>query len=85
MNTIPSPEIKRRGIGAVDAHLRAGPVHVIRNNEPCYVVLSEGDYQEMLRDLASARLAASMADLRAGRVQRGTARDLMKTLGQHAG
>lgn len=40
-NVISAQELKRRGIGAVDAALRDGPVHVIRRNRPSYVILSE--------------------------------------------
>jgi hypothetical protein len=41
MNAIPAHEIKRRGITAVDALIAKGDLHVIRNNQPQYVVLSE--------------------------------------------
>lgn len=46
-NTITAQEIKRRGIGAVDAALRRGPVHVIQRNRPRYVILSEEAYQQL--------------------------------------
>ncbi len=84
MNTIPAQEIKRRGIGAVDELLAHGPVHVIRNNRPQYVVLSEARYRDFVEaeDAAyEARVRASLEDLRAGRVVRGTADDLLKILG----
>ena len=45
MNTIPAQEIKRRGIAAVDELIAKGDLHIIRNNQPQYVVLS----QETLR------------------------------------
>jgi hypothetical protein len=41
MNAIPAQEIKRRGIAAVDELIEKGDLHVIRNNQPQYVVLSE--------------------------------------------
>ncbi|HXH02581.1 MAG TPA: type II toxin-antitoxin system Phd/YefM family antitoxin [Candidatus Competibacteraceae bacterium] len=47
MNTIPASEIKRRGIAAVDEALKHGPVHIIKNNRPRYVVLSEEDYARL--------------------------------------
>lgn len=47
MNTIPAQEIKRRGISAVDALLENGPVHVIAQNRPRYVVMEEERYQAM--------------------------------------
>lgn len=47
-NVISAQELKRRGIGAVDAALRDGPVHVIRRNRPSYVILSEAQYQHLV-------------------------------------
>ena len=73
MNSIPAQDIKRRGISAVDALLRDGPVHVIKNNRPSYVVLTEAAYAELLdayQDAARERLRASLADLEAGRTHR---------------
>jgi PHD/YefM family antitoxin component YafN of YafNO toxin-antitoxin module len=73
MNSIPAQEIKRRGISAVDDALRLGPVHVVKNNRPQYVVLTEERYQELLQDQASAAregLHISLEDLKAGRVTR---------------
>lgn len=84
MNTLPAHEIKRRGIAAVDDLIESGAVHIIRNNQPQYVVLSEGQYRELIeaRDEAYvARVQASLKDLKAGRVKRGTANDLIKELG----
>lgn len=84
MNTLPAQEIKRRGIAAVDGLIESGAVHIIRNNEPQYVVLSEGQYRELIeaRDEAYvARVQASLKDLKAGRVKRGTANALIKELG----
>lgn len=73
MNMVPSQEIKRRGMAAVDAALAQGPVHVIRNNRPQYVVLTEAGYQELLeaqQENALARIQASLEDAAAGRVTR---------------
>lgn len=70
MNSIPAQEIKRRGISAVDAALRDGPVHVIKNNRPSYVVLTEAafaDLQQAQQEAAMERLRRSLADLEAGR------------------
>ena len=80
MSTMPVQEIKRRGISAVDKALADGPVHLVKSNRAEYVVMSETDYQQLMSDLANARLAASEKDLREGRVRRGDARKLMKTL-----
>ena len=68
MNIIAAQEIKRRGMAAVDHLLEQGPVRVVKNNRPRYVVLSEKEFDLIMSDLAEARLAASEADLKAGRV-----------------
>ncbi len=84
MNTIAAQEIKRRGISAVDEKLGEGPVHVIKNNEPKYVVLSEERYRELIEseDKAyMARMRESLSDYKAGRVKRGSAEELIKELG----
>ena len=73
MNTVPAQDIKRRGISAVDEALAQGPVHVIKNNRPQYVVMTEDRYQELLeaqQEAALARIKASLEDARAGRVTR---------------
>jgi hypothetical protein len=41
MNSIPAQELKRRGIAAVDDIIDKDDGHVIRNNRPQYVVISE--------------------------------------------
>ncbi|OIP13374.1 MAG: prevent-host-death protein [Betaproteobacteria bacterium CG2_30_59_46] len=84
MNTLPAQEIKRRGIAAVDDLIATGDVHIIRNNQPQYVVLSEVRYRELIEaqdEAYVARARASLEDLKAGRVKRGTANDLIKELG----
>lgn len=73
MNTIPAQEIKRRGIAAVDDLIGKGPVHVIRNNQPQYVVMTQQRYEDLLEaedEAFEARLEASLEDLRAGRIRR---------------
>lgn len=73
MNTIPAQEIKRRGIVAVDGLIAKGDVHVIRNNRPEYVVLTEERYQELVAEAEEsyvARVKASLEDVKAGRVRR---------------
>lgn len=84
MNTIPAQELKRRGIAAVDGLIESGDVHVIRNNRPEYVVLTEERYRELVAEAEEAyvaRVKASLEDVKAGRVKRGTAADLIKELG----
>src|SRR6185369_13742141 len=84
MNTIPAQDIKRRGIAAVDDIIANGDVHVIRNNQPQYVVLSEERYQELVAEANEAYLArvrTSLEDVKAGRVKKfTTADDLLKAL-----
>jgi len=84
MNAIPAQEIKRRGIAAVDELIAKGDVHVIRNNQPQYVVLSEERYQELMvaeQEAYYARVRASLEDVKAGRVKKfKTAADLLKAL-----
>ena len=84
MNTIPAQEIKRRGIAAVDALIETGDVHIIKNNQPQYVVLSEVRYREVIEaqdEAYTARVRASLEDLKAGRVRRFTsAQELLNAL-----
>ena len=84
MNAIPAQEIKRRGIAAVDALIVNGDVHVIRNNQPQYVVLSEARYQELIvaeQEAYYARIRASLEDVNAGKVKRfKTAAELLRAL-----
>ncbi len=84
MNSLPAQELKRRGIAAVDDLIDKGDVHVIRNNKPQYVVLSETRYQELVAEAHEAylqRVRTSLEDVRAGRVRRfATAVDLLKAL-----
>ena len=78
MNTIPAQEIKRRGIAAVDELIAKGDLHIIRNNRPQYVVLSQERYQALLEaqdDALEAHVHASLEDLKAGRVKRASAED----------
>ena len=84
MNTIPAQEIKRRGLAAVDDLLDEGDVHVIRNNRPQYVVLTEERYQFLISEAQEAYLArvrTSLEDVKAGRVKTfATADDLLQVL-----
>lgn len=84
MNNIPAQEIKRRGISAVDKGLLHGPVHVIKNNRPQYVVMSEERYEELIaleEATVLARIHDSMEDVRANRIKRYTDADtLMQAL-----
>ncbi len=84
MNTVPAQEIKRRGIAAIDDLVSAGDVHVIRNNRPEYVVLTEARYQELIAEAEEAyvaRVKASLEDLKAGRVRQfASAEELLQAI-----
>jgi PHD/YefM family antitoxin component YafN of YafNO toxin-antitoxin module len=47
MNTLPAQEIKRRGVKAIELALKNGPVHIIKNNSPACVVLTEAQYTQL--------------------------------------
>ncbi len=79
---VAAQDIKRCGITAVDRFLDQGPVRIVKNNRPRYVVMSETEYSTMSSDLAEARLAASRADLKAGRIRKGSTASLMAELRQ---
>ena len=84
MKTIPAQEIKRRGIATVDDLIKTGDVHIIKNNQPQYVVLSEVRYRELIEaqdEAYTARVRASLEDLKAGRVRRfASAQELLNAL-----
>lgn len=84
MNAIPAQEIKRRGIAAVDELIAIGDVHVIRNNQPQYVVLSEARYQDLIaaeQEAHYARVRESLKDVKGGRITIfKSAADLLKAL-----
>ena len=73
MITIPAQEIKRRCIVAVDSLLEQGAVHVIKNNQPRYVILTEDRYNKLLEIEEGAALKdlnESLSDLKAGKIKR---------------
>ena len=84
MNTIPAQDIKRRGLAAVDDVIGKGDVHVIRNNQPQYVVMSEERYQALVtaeREAHYGRVKESLRDVKAGRVKKfKNAADLLKAI-----
>ncbi len=84
MNIVPAQEIKRRGIAAVDDLIANGDLHVIRNNQPQYVVLSEARYQDLIaaeQEAHIARVRASLADVQDGKVVKfKTAAELLDAL-----
>lgn len=84
MNTIPAQEIKRRGLAAIDDHIQNGAIHIIRNNRPQYVVLTEERYQNLLEaeeEAFTSRVRQSLDDYRTGRIHRfSSAEELLQTL-----
>jgi PHD/YefM family antitoxin component YafN of YafNO toxin-antitoxin module len=84
MKTIAAREIKRRGIQAVEDALKEGPVHIIKNDQPRFVVLDEEHYRELVEAQEQAyvaRIKASLQDVKAKRVRRVTAKKLIEELG----
>ena len=84
MKTIAAREIKRRGIQAVEDALKEGPVHIIKNDQPTFVVLDEEHYRELVEAQEQAYVAgikASLQDVKAKRVRRVTAKKLIEELG----
>ncbi len=72
MKTIPAGELKRRGISVVDEILKEGPVHVIKNNQPKYVIMDEEYYSELVDENDENymdRLKLSLEDVKAGRIR----------------
>ena len=53
MNSIPASEVKRRGVAALEEAVKNGPVHVIKNNRPTLVVLTEEEYARLTGRTAS--------------------------------
>jgi len=77
MCTMAAQEVKRRGMSAMNDSLKNGPVWVIANNQPKYVVMLTADYSRMEEEITALRVALSEADVKAERVRRGTAKELV--------
>ncbi|MBU0674868.1 MAG: prevent-host-death protein [Proteobacteria bacterium] len=70
MRSVAAQEIKRRGISIIDNIIKEGPVHIIKNNHPQYVVLTEERFQELSEaesEAFLARVKESLEDLKAGK------------------
>ena len=78
-NTMPAQEIKRRGISALNASLAHGPVWVISNNIPKYVVMFADDFKRIRHEAFVNECLQSDAEYRAGQAEPTTIEDLMKT------
>ena len=82
-HALPAREIERRGISAVDEHLAQGPVHIIKDDRPAYVVMTEERYAELLeseRQEGLLRVREAEAEYRAGKAKPMSADDLLATL-----
>ena len=55
MNTISAQEIKRRGVIALQEAARSGSVHIVKNNRPIGVFLTETEYAALTRHPAQER------------------------------
>ncbi|TVR72229.1 MAG: type II toxin-antitoxin system Phd/YefM family antitoxin [Sphaerobacteraceae bacterium] len=84
MRSIPAREIKRRGISAVDEQLKDGPVYIIKNDEPSYVVLSKEQYEKIVDfeddEPILERVRKSMEEYEAGQYRVVTADELIEEL-----
>ena len=76
--TVPAQTIKRRGISALNQQLKDGPVWIISNNTPKYVVLSADDFRRMRHEAFVEECRESEAEYRAGLAKRTTPEELMK-------
>ncbi len=54
MNILTAVELKRRGMAAIEDGLRHGPVHLVKQNKPIAVVISEKAYDRLVRGKAGA-------------------------------
>ena len=75
--TMPAQEIKRRGMSVLNEQLASGPVWVISNNKPKYVVLFADDFRRMRHEAFVAKCLQSKAEYEAGNYKVGTAKELM--------
>jgi len=69
MNTIPATEIKRYGISVVNEMVENGPVHIIKKNNPEYVIMRETQYNNILHELDEAyidRIQLSLQEIKNG-------------------
>ncbi len=47
MNTLTIEQIKRRGFAAVEDAARHGPIHLVKRNQPVWVVLTEAEFSRL--------------------------------------
>ena len=64
-----------------------GPVHVLKDNEPVYVIMAEDQFRKLsdrYRKSYISRIRRSLKDVKAGQVRRVTAQTLIDELGLNA-
>ena len=74
---VPAQEIKRRGISALNESLASGPVWVVSNNKPKYVVMFAEDFKRMRHEMFVADTLRSVEEYKAGLATKTTAKELM--------
>lgn len=75
--TVPAQEIKRRGISALNEQLKNGPVWVISNNTPKYVVLLADEFRHIRHEAFVEGCLQSEAEYKAGLATPTTVDELM--------
>jgi PHD/YefM family antitoxin component YafN of YafNO toxin-antitoxin module len=84
MRTISERELMRRGLSVIDEMIDDGPVHVLRDDRPMYVVMPVACYDLMVeaqREAETAGVRKALADVSDGQVRRITARQLIEESG----
>ena len=76
--TFPAQEVKRRGMSVLNESLANGPVWVISNNTPKYVVMFADEFKRMRHEAFVNECLQSDAEYRAGLAKRVTVEELMK-------
>lgn len=83
MITLTLDDIQNYGFSLLDKDLQKGPVHIVKNKHPKYVVLTEKQYKELLANEQKAylvRVQKSLKDLKQGKFKQGNIKDLIKEL-----
>lgn len=80
MKTLQLNEISGLSSDSLTELLTNGPICLEQNNGTPFVLLSKQDYEVMISDLREYQIESSMADLKAGRINTGTAAQLIQEL-----
>lgn len=76
--TMPAQEIKRRGMSVLNESLAQGPVWVISNNVPKYVVMFADDFKRLRHEAFVRECQQSEEEYKAGLAKSVTVDELMK-------